>query len=479
MVYKKFQEESYPTDQVERTKFLKRLNIATWPDEVVMSSLRRPPLPSNPQKQKAISKISPSFEVNNVRATHQDISSIAEHYTDDSQWSAELCQRPVETDFVATSSDPFHSPVHVENFEDTFDPSLDLLWPDLCQEDSGLDHTFLDSTSVNAPKRVEIYSTSRSAAPSSDLSGVADNEPLGASMGNYFNNVKQISESVDLRSRRTSLATTSSSSDVPSSVASNTLAPFSSSDWNARSVPWAKAKRRYNRCCTPEKRSSSSTNDSAYDSGRNTPLMPLGEHEQIHPRSLIEFRGLYRAPCSILHEPQPFTKIYVPQSQNRFREVPICDHCHYSGIHNLSWSCRYHKLEVFLAELNLQGISGQTSIYDVGAIDVTGNSALHYAASGGAGYDHFSALIRAGANPFQLNTAGQLFLHCLRPYLRKDGFQSFDENLVSIFNADLINLMNDFQPSGAFRWPDNEGQTPLDYLALRLTDSHIRWQTFQ
>jgi len=56
IVYRKFREENYPTDQVERAKFLKSLNIATWPDEVVMSF--RPPLSSNPQERITMSDTS-------------------------------------------------------------------------------------------------------------------------------------------------------------------------------------------------------------------------------------------------------------------------------------------------------------------------------------------------------------------------------------------------------------------------------------
>jgi ankyrin repeat protein len=129
------------------------------------------------------------------------------------------------------------------------------------------------------------------------------------------------------------------------------------------------------------------------------------------------------------------------------------------------------KFEVFQSELLLDGL------YDSTDIDAAGNSALHYAASGGAGYEHFAALIDAGVNPWQINTAGQLFLHCLRPHLKQSGSENLDENLVTVFNTDLINLLNRFQPKGAFRWRDNEGRTVMDALESNITGAEMREQT--
>lgn len=162
------------------------------------------------------------------------------------------------------------------------------------------------------------------------------------------------------------------------------------------------------RSMTPEKR------DSAYASGRNSPATTLVEDTPRHSHPLIEFKGLYRVPCHQSHEPQPLDTFYVPDAKamERFREITPCLECRYSSIHNLSWSARYLKPAVFKADLKLE------SKYDITALDRVGNSALHYAAAGGAGYDHFDALIKAGVDPYQLNTAGQLFLHCLRPHVR-------------------------------------------------------------
>jgi ankyrin repeat protein len=255
--------------------------------------------------------------------------------------------------------------------------------------------------------------------------------------------------------------------------------PVVISNLKSRLGPEGRLKSKYNRCCTPEKRNSASTTDSGFYSGRGSPLTPLAAKENFHARSLHEFEGLHRVPCRSLHEPPPLDKSYNPQTQQRFKDKSRCGFCHYSGIHNLSWSVRYLKFEVFQAELNLQGIDGLEVVYDLDAVDAAGNSALHYAAAGGAWLDHFNSLIDAGANPYRLNTAGQLFLHCIRPYIRQSESNSFDVDLIEIFNADLINLLNTFQPKGAFKWPDNNGNTPLDAISARISDKEIKNRIFQ
>jgi ankyrin repeat protein len=253
----------------------------------------------------------------------------------------------------------------------------------------------------------------------------------------------------------------------------NTPSPIDNPTFGGRMVSWVNPKVRhlFNRSSSPEKR------DSGYASGRNSPLTPVVENARPHPSSLLEFKGLYRVSCQQLHEPPAIDPFYIPASRTmeRFKETPTCSQCLYSSIHNLSWSAsaRYLKLEVFKADLKLD------SKYDITALDKAGNSALHYAASGGAGFEHFLALIQAGANPYQINTAGQLFLHCLRPHIREIGSEGFDDNLVAVFHADLVNLLNFFQPKGAFRWRDNEGRTVLDALASNIKDTEMRTRTFR
>jgi ankyrin repeat protein len=145
----------------------------------------------------------------------------------------------------------------------------------------------------------------------------------------------------------------------------------------------------------------------------------------------------------------------------------------YSGIHNLSWSSRYLKSEVFMSELKLVGV------YDVGAADAAGNSALHYAAAGGASFQTLTALVQAGTNPYQLNTAGQLFLHCLQPQFVDFFPTPYDKDQVSRFQEDLVNLFHTFHSKGAFRWRDNEGRTPMDALKLHIGDSAVSSSIFR
>lgn len=213
--------------------------------------------------------------------------------------------------------------------------------------------------------------------------------------------------------------------------------------------------------------------DSGYESGRNSPSALVVE--KPHPSSLSEFKGLYRVACQRLHEPKPIVIHYAPdpKAMERFKETSTCFQCLYSSIHNLSWSAQYLALGVFKSELRL----GER--YQIAMLDRVGNSALHYAASGGAGFEHFAALINAGADPYQINTAGQLFLHCWRPHLREIGSEGFDDSLVAMFHAGLIDLLNTFQLKGAFRWRDNEGRTVLDALASNIKDPEIRTETFR
>jgi hypothetical protein len=252
----------------------------------------------------------------------------------------------------------------------------------------------------------------------------------------------------------------------------NVSQPTGTSFFGGRFIPLRKTKGKTNRSFTPENRNSTATNDSGYASGRNSPFNLLMEGERPNPRSLNEFRGLYRVPCPNLHEPQPYNEDYMPQPTGRFKNTENCPHCQYSGIHNLSWSAKQLKLEVFMTELKLD------VFYNVTDLDTAGNSALHYAAVGGANFEHFIALIQAGVNPYQLNTRGQLFLHCLRPQLKNIGSDSFDVHLLTAFNLNLVNLLNRFRLTGAFRWRDNEGMTAVDALALQINDSETTRRIF-
>ncbi|KAG4441580.1 hypothetical protein IFR05_002965 [Cadophora sp. M221] len=239
-----------------------------------------------------------------------------------------------------------------------------------------------------------------------------------------------------------------------------------------RPLSWVASKRGFNRSVSPDNRlSAGSPRDSGYASGRSSLLVPIAEDTPPHPDSSSEFNGLYRVPCHGLHEPQPCNDSGEAHFKDNFKNTPTCDHCLYSGIHNLSWSAQNFTLQEFQAELRRE------RLYDILALDAAGNSALHYAAAGGASYEHFLALIEAGVNPYQINTVGQLFLHCMWP--RPDS--PFD-NSISLFTFDLVNLLNFLEPRGAvaaLRWRDNEGRTVLDAIAAQITSHDITTQTFQ
>jgi hypothetical protein len=201
------------------------------------------------------------------------------------------------------------------------------------------------------------------------------------------------------------------------------------------------------------------TDDSGYATG-HTSCLTLDQVRQMNIQSLKEFNGLYRVACHILHE---------PQSKTQYKDISTCTHCRYSSIHNLAWSARYLKLEVFLSELKLQGV------YDFCALDAAGNSALHYAAAGGAGYRHLKALIDVGVDPYIANTAGELFIYCLRPI---EPF-TLEPNSDCLKSDDLVRLLKLLQHDRVFDWRDNDGQTIMHALALKITEPELKTKIFK
>lgn len=201
------------------------------------------------------------------------------------------------------------------------------------------------------------------------------------------------------------------------------------------------------------------TEDSGYVSGF-TSRVTFGETPHIDAMSLKEFNGLYRVECCTLHE---------PQCKAHWKDIPTCSYCKYSSIHNLGWSARYLKLEVFSSELKL------SDVYDFGARDAAGNTALHYAAAGGAGFKHLKALIDAGVDPYVANTAGELFVYCLRP------LQPFTlEPNSDCFDGDeLIHLLELLEPQRAFDWRDDDGQTIMHALALKIAEPELKAKIFK
>lgn len=201
-----------------------------------------------------------------------------------------------------------------------------------------------------------------------------------------------------------------------------------------------------------------STEDSGYASGHASSLT-LEEVRRINSHSLDEFNGLYRVACQVLHE---------PQGKSQCKDIPTCASCHYSGIHNLGWSARYLKLEVFLSELRLK------DVYNFGALDAAGNTALHYAAAGGASFLHLKALIDVGVDPYLANTAGELFIYCLRP------LQPFtlEPNSDCLRGDDLIRLLGLLQLERVSKWRDNDGQTVMHALALKISEPDLKAKIF-
>ena len=225
-------------------------------------------------------------------------------------------------------------------------------------------------------------------------------------------------------------------------------------------------------------RNSAATDDSGYVSGRGSPFGFVSETFHSDPQSLTEFGGLHRVPCHCLHEPQaPQQQLDHAQPHYIYKDIKeTCHVCRYGGIHNLSWSAQYLKFEVFEAELKLK----LDPLYDLQAIDMAGNSGLHYAAAGGAGPRCLNALINAGLDPYLLNTAGQLFLHCWTLHPPDNDNRSSQTLDDVLFQPELVNLLNRMNSRGtaASKWRDNDGYIPFD-VRKPITqdpklDEHIR-----
>jgi hypothetical protein len=216
-----------------------------------------------------------------------------------------------------------------------------------------------------------------------------------------------------------------------------------------------------------------SMHDSAYGDSRPPTLSGCDEeHVELNPNSLTEFGGLNRTLCYHLHEHHRYGALRSqPQEELGLK---TCSWCLHTAFHNLSWSASGLQLEAFKTELRRikSELQRQITIDGAGSyllsLDSANNSSLHYAAAGGANFEHIDLLVQLGINPFQLNTTGQLFLHCWRPQF-KSSMHLFDQNLSSAFFKDINHLLKVLPPE-AFRWRDDNGNTFLESITSVVED---------
>jgi hypothetical protein len=496
IVYAKLRSEGYPTEPAERAKLLRELNIARWPSglsmrskdgqrrqlQVATKSSTDAPL-GNPQnfiyphiasphfdrqesKQEAFNTnlapcVDSSRHINGsrLRSSLSLTTTPTEQLQEDQLFTLPeefIAMHGFDTAAVADCRGQNYTQWEFGGVDDF--PDLGIDYPDGFFKTPLLSATEICRNTSETQIEPQISYSLKSARAMADLTS----ENYDSHYSVPFANDGGSPYPPDTPSPFTQ-PTTSTSTHISR--------PTGTSYFGGQLLPWwRKAIPKQNRCLTPEKRNSTATNDSGYASGRNSPGNLLTESERGHPRSLTEFGGLYRVPCLRLHEPRRYNKDYMPQPTGRYKDTERCPQCQYSGIHNLCWSVKQLKREVFMTELKLD------SIYNVKDLDTAGNSALHYAAVGGASFEHFVTLIHAGVNPYQLNTAGQLFLHYLRPQLKNPGCDTFDPNLVTAFNLNLVNFLNFFQLTPAFKWRDNEGMIAVDALALHISDIEIAHQ---
>lgn len=217
-----------------------------------------------------------------------------------------------------------------------------------------------------------------------------------------------------------------------------------------------------------------SRHDSGYGDSRPPTLSVCDEeYIELDPNSLTEFGGLNRTLCYHLHEQHRYGALRS-QSQEEVG-LKTCSWCLHTDFHNWSWSASGLQLETFKTELQRIKSELQRQITSDGAgssyllsLDSANNSSLHYAASGGANFEHIDLLVQLGINPFQLNTTGQLFLHCWRPQF-KSSMHLFDQNLSSALFKDIHHLLKVLPPE-AFRWRDDNGNTFLESITSVVED---------
>ncbi|KAF4633572.1 hypothetical protein G7Y89_g4554 [Cudoniella acicularis] len=482
-VYNKLIEGGYPADKTQRAALCKSLNIARWPSETIPSSKHHgkrlvsgTAFSSNNTAAEGIPRIFGASNPSNVDAdTQVAILRRGEEHT-----------RMTEASNYVLENLGQAPPNYLQDLN-LLEEQAWLNTPDfssaLAQEDNSYCQAVEFNPSLSAGMHFsagsftapllhsqgicsitqEDFSQYGQLVESSGLQQIVDADYLSES--NIFRNMptpNDIPDLVDVPSPF-SIITLPPTPNFPQAVASSS----SSSRSLERGKPRIKALRLFN----PD-RNSSSTYDSGYVSGRSSPFsLRATERPTRRIPPTCPFDGLHRVPCNVPHEPRRYNASYSPQSTERYRNiVGTCEQCKYSAIHNLSWSAQYLKFEVFASELNLSGI-----YYDLTAIDAAGNSALHYAAIGGATLGCITSLLDAGINPCHINTCGELFLHCMRPQFDQVKL-GFEADVFPAFKTNLVNLLNDLSQkySGFFRWRDNAGRTALQTFISNIGDDDIK-----
>jgi hypothetical protein len=494
-VYNKLKEEGYPAEKTKREAVCRRLNIAQWPSEIVSNSkshrarrASRPALTSN----------RPTAETN-TRVPYTIGSSSVEEQTEPPFGESKYLSFPQHASPASASNTLLeqHGQTPAHNTYD-FDFSKQLEWAvtqggsygqfvDIDMNLFGMDDLYDVAVPSAQGARLDMSDETCDASPRTGLShtNVSRHSPeLNQDSGNtleYYDS--QQASGAKLQGHQQNMPTPV---DVPDLDVMDTPSPFSNNTFpatpryhgaatagNSKPRPLDRWNPKFgaSKLLNPD-RNSSSTYDSGYASGRSSPFSFQAVERpsrRTAPAIAPPFNGLHRVPCKGFHEPRKFNIAFSPQRKDRYREVDTCRKCKYSSIHNLSWSAQYSKSEVFETELKLP------ETYEVTALDAAGNSALHYAAIGGAGLEFIVILIKFGVDPCQINTSGELFLHCMRPHFDQCNLD-FEKCLFPTFRTNLVNLLNDLDRNcnGFFRWRDNTGKTALERFVSSISDNDLK-----
>lgn len=483
-MYNKLREGGYPAEKSEREAVCRRLNIARWPSALVSNPksncarlASRPAFTSNPRAADCSLRTPFTVGSDGPEALTEPPIGASEHPTFPQLGSvAGALNTALETSHQLPTHDPCDLKLSGQsewamnqdgNYDQFVDTDLNLFGVDFIDDVAGnpSHEAGPDMSDETSPPAHPSHTNVSSYSPEMYQE---DREPFGS----Y--NLQQ----TKLSEHQQSIVDVPDLEDTPSPFSTSTfpatpryLGTAVNGHSKARPLDRWNPKFRNPKSINPD-RNSSSTYDSGYGSGRSSPFsFQAVERPSRRITPAPSFNGLYRVPCKSFHEPRKLNGFYSPQPTDRYREVDTCRKCRYSSIHNLSWSAAKHylKFEVFETELKLP------ETYEVAALDAAGNSALHYAAIGGADMEVITVLIRSGVDPCRINTSGELFLHCLRPHFDQSNLD-FEKCLFPTFRTNLVNLLNDMgkKCNGFFRWRDNAGRTALEKFVSRITDGDLQ-----